>query len=267
MLTLTWTSMNIDSYLTHVHEGLGKLEQLIINVNDVIDNRIENNLKAISKVLLVDLPQESKSLSLEEFVKMQQEFIQHNTKFLMSKNLEVEKAVDDLLQTIMSYPLDAHVDPVSKEEAKNIKNYYIWYLYQALLNSTQNSLNAMKYRVVGRRGQGAANQPQLKPFFEVDVQLNGTVVSLNPSLDDIQKAINKAANAVLKCSKNLYRWDKKDSSVYELIAQEKEIVKVIIYLTGSIQGAKNKVNEVLHSFDQFRWLWHDSINELPQGVQ
>ncbi len=26
MVTLTWTSMNIDSYLLHVHQGLKKLE-------------------------------------------------------------------------------------------------------------------------------------------------------------------------------------------------------------------------------------------------
>jgi len=266
MLTLTWTSMNIDAFLKHVHQGLGKLEQLIININDIIENRIENNLKAISKILLVNLPQESKPLSLEEFVRMQQEFIQENTRYLMSKNLEVETAVDDLLTAILSYPLDPHVDPVSQEEAKKIKSYYIWYLYQALLNSTQNSLNAMKHRVVGKRGQGQGNPAQLKPFFEVDVQLAGTVVKLNPSLEEIQNAINRAANAVLKCSKNLYNWNQQDkpveerSSFYEMIAQEKEIVKVIIYLTGSIQGAKNKVNEVLSSFEQFEWLWRDSIS-------
>lgn len=45
MVTLTWTSMNIDSYLEHVHNGLKRLEQLIINVNDIIENRIEFNLK------------------------------------------------------------------------------------------------------------------------------------------------------------------------------------------------------------------------------
>lgn len=48
--------MNIDSYLNHVHQGLNKLEQLIINVNDIIENRIEVNLKNISKVSLVSLP-------------------------------------------------------------------------------------------------------------------------------------------------------------------------------------------------------------------
>ena len=56
MVTLTWTSMNIDGYLHHVHNGLAKLEQLIININDIMENRIENNLKALSKTVLVDLP-------------------------------------------------------------------------------------------------------------------------------------------------------------------------------------------------------------------
>jgi dynein heavy chain len=56
MVTLTWTSMNIDGYLNHVHIGLAKLEQLIININDIMENRIENNLKSLSKTVLVNLP-------------------------------------------------------------------------------------------------------------------------------------------------------------------------------------------------------------------
>jgi len=65
-------------------------------------------------------------------------------------------------------------------------------------------------------------------------------VSLNPSLDDIQKAINRAATAVLRCSKELFNWEQENTdsenkaSFYEMIAKDKEIVKVILLLTGSI---------------------------------
>jgi len=31
---------------------------------------------------------------------------------LISKNIEVERSVDDLLDSIMQYPLDPHVEPV-----------------------------------------------------------------------------------------------------------------------------------------------------------
>jgi dynein heavy chain len=44
---------------------MNKLDQLIISVNDIIENRIENNLKKVSKVLLVDLPVNAASMTLD----------------------------------------------------------------------------------------------------------------------------------------------------------------------------------------------------------
>lgn len=63
MVTLTWTSMNIDGFLQNFQQSLNKLEQLILTINDIIENRIENNLKLISKVILVKLPDDGKPLS------------------------------------------------------------------------------------------------------------------------------------------------------------------------------------------------------------
>jgi dynein heavy chain len=97
MVTLTWTSMNIDGYLNHVHLGLAKLEQLIININDIMENRIENNLKALSKTVLVNLPQDAQTFTLDEFVQMQEEWIRDESEKLKSKNYEVEGAVEDLI--------------------------------------------------------------------------------------------------------------------------------------------------------------------------
>jgi dynein heavy chain len=63
------------------------------------------------------------------------------------------------------------LDEVQQEQKKRIKKYYFWFFYQALLNATQNSLNAMKYRVCGKKtgGNSAASTSNstLKPFFEV----------------------------------------------------------------------------------------------------
>jgi len=46
-----------------------------------------------------------------------------------------------------------------------------------------------------------------------------------------------------------------------MIAQDKEIVKVILLLTGSIQGTRNKVNEFLTQFNKYTWLWDEVIVE------
>ena len=78
MTTLTWTSLNIDPYINHVHSGLKKLQELVICINDIIENRVEKNLKIVSKTLLVDLPENS-SFTVSDFVIMQQSHIRGQT--------------------------------------------------------------------------------------------------------------------------------------------------------------------------------------------
>lgn len=126
----------------------------------------------------------------------------------------------------------------------------------------------MKYRVCGKKtSTSTAGSAALKPFFEVEVRLEGQEVKLSPTLDEIQRAINRAATAVLRCSRSLLHWDQKDveadkkATFYDMIAQDKEIVKVILLLTGSIQGTKNKVAEFLQEFEKFSWLYKQNISD------
>lgn len=264
MVTLTWTSMNIDGYLRHVHQGLAKFEQLIININDIMENRIENNLKSLSKTVLVDLPQDAQTYTLDEFVEMQEDWISFESKKLKSKNYEVEGAVEDLIQTICSYQLDQNVEPISAEEIQKLSKYYNWSMYQALLHATKYSLNQMKERICGRRN---APKQILKPFFEVDVFLEGDKSDLRPKLQEVQDAINRAASHVLKSTKHVQNWNQKDQPeedrepFYDWIAKDKEIVKVILLLTGSIQGTKNNVHIFLESFEKFSWLWKEKADD------
>ena len=140
---LTWTSMNIEGYLHHIHTGLNKIEQLIININDIMENRIENNIKALSKTVLVNLSQEAHTFSLDEFVEMQEKWIKHESLKLKNKNNEIE----DMKITICSYNLDKHVEAISSKEIQKLSKYYNWSMYQALLHATKYSLNAMKERI------------------------------------------------------------------------------------------------------------------------
>ena len=80
-------------------------------------------------------------------------------------------------------------------------------------------------------------------------------MKITPSIEDVQEHINRAAIAVLKCSKSVVNWfqqdkaeDEEKESFYDMIAQDKEIVKVILLLTGSIHGTKNTVSSYLETF-------------------
>ena len=72
---------------------------------------------------------------------------QKKAELLQGKNVQVENAVHDLIGLIKSYPLDPHIGAVRQEDADRLIGHYNHFMYQALLNCTKNSLNAIKKRV------------------------------------------------------------------------------------------------------------------------
>jgi len=70
MVSLTWTSMNIDAFLARFHQELVRFADLVSKMRDIMDNRIARNLSAVSRLLLVELPHDE-SMTLDKFVSVQ----------------------------------------------------------------------------------------------------------------------------------------------------------------------------------------------------
>lgn len=99
---------------------------------------------------------------------------------------------------------------------------------------------------------------QSKPFFEIRLEMDENKnIKLNPSIESVQKAINNAAKEILSCSKKIYNWgqdDKKEEEkepFYKQIATDKEIVRVILLLTGSIKGTEDSLSESIGEFKKY----------------
>ena len=73
-------------------------------MSDVVDNRIERNLRAVSHTPLVELPSDE-SYSADKFLSVQERLVRTQAELLASKNVEVEEAVGDLLELIATHPL------------------------------------------------------------------------------------------------------------------------------------------------------------------
>ncbi|KAG2510575.1 hypothetical protein BBO99_00008735 [Phytophthora kernoviae] len=283
LVTLTWTSMNIDAYTAVAHAALQRLEELISSVLDAIENRIEKNLMIVAKASLVHLPTDQ-SFALDDFVRMQEKHVANVTRQLAAKNVEIENAVEDVLRLICDYTLDGASSSTSgslvnsatpptgttgttacdTEAMETFRNFYRNLFYRSLVTCTKQSLDAIKKRVCSKAGTGFLFLE--RPFFEVDVQLSVPSVRLSPSLDDIQKAINRSAVAVLRCSKSLYEWGQQSispetarTSLFERLGCDTEIIKVAILLTGALHGTKNQVHEYLSAFKKYDWLWKEDM--------
>ena len=281
MYALTWTSLNIDSYLEKSWAELGRLEQLTKKVADLMENRIEANLKIVARTLLVSLPGEKQTVSLDDFVDMQEEHVKAVTENLMSKSAEIESAVHDLLMAVAAYTLEGSVGRVSDSEIVKLKAHYNWALYQSLTNATKRSLQILKNRMSARAPAGIEAAERPGALFSTSLQLDGISVRLAPSVGEVESAVTEGAVAIMKCSKMIEAWDTmsvpacvqvilrpdKEPTVsgagpqgtfYDRIAQDKEILKSVLLLTGAVQNSRDEVTSYLERFSEFAWLWKEN---------
>ena len=142
-MLLTWQSMNIDGYLQRMHSGLSKFEELMKKVNDILDHRIEGNLRTISKTLLVELPS-NESFTLEQFVILQEKTTKTKTLLIESKNDEIEHAVKDVIGIITAFPLEI-AENVSKQSIQAFWEHYARLIYVSVMRCTKQTTLAKTY--------------------------------------------------------------------------------------------------------------------------
>ena len=216
LASITWTSLAIDDYLYSTEHLIGKLDDLLTKMNDIIEARIEANLKIISRSLLVDLDEDKMPFVVDEFVMIQDAFIKDMSVYMDSKNLEVEVAVHDLLELVDKVAAaDRAAGGNNKGSNPNaipkLVQHYNRLMYHAVLTSIKASYMLIKKRVyTGPSGQGilaAVSQPDASAFFssvvEVDMSVSPVEVVMKPSLSDIQDVINRAAISILRATKRI----------------------------------------------------------------
>lgn len=201
MYILTWTSMNIDGYLNRVTQGLSNLEELARKVNDILENRVEGNIRAIARSSMISLPTDT-TITFEEFVTGQSKHIKQQTELLKIRNVEINRALEDAESLLTgSGPEDL---AVNADDVSTFKQFYAGMMYNALLGCTKRSLQTVKKRL-GARGGNSWLQLD-KPLFEINIELAMPTIRTQPSLEEIQTAINTTAKRVLKSTVEIKAW-------------------------------------------------------------
>ncbi|KAI8792083.1 dynein heavy chain 5, axonemal [Biomphalaria glabrata] len=308
--TLTWTSLNVDTYIKEIYETMRDLEKLSKTVKDILDCRIEAVLEDMSITALCDLPEEE-PVTADKFLQMTTDIVQSAAESLASQSQLVEKAVNELVDTLKAHlPVEERVGISADEgyqcvqpDTKNKKlrcqeclpcsyytflNIYTQKNTEALVKCTRLTLDAIKRRLQSNRYIiGDESREEFKPpLFRVDVVLEIPNVMIRPNLDELQHALTKGVQIILKASENMDIWDhqvlqqrqlqkelelqaleEKDEGaklmptvsqakpLHKVIGEHKDIAKIAIQLSSIISTFKGDVQESLDNFTGYSELW------------
>jgi len=122
----------------------------------------------VSNTCLLVLPN-GRSFQRREFEVTQRAHLEKMTEMLVAKNIEVERAVDDLIDLVLMYPLDPEIAKPGQTDVLWVKLHYCHQLYHSVLTCVRNSTAALKRRIYYT---GTSRGFSLDiPLFEVDAVL------------------------------------------------------------------------------------------------
>eukprot|EP00462_Mataza_sp_D1_P017376 CAMPEP_0175163132 /NCGR_PEP_ID=MMETSP0087-20121206/25561_1 /TAXON_ID=136419 /ORGANISM="Unknown Unknown, Strain D1" /LENGTH=4572 /DNA_ID=CAMNT_0016451765 /DNA_START=103 /DNA_END=13822 /DNA_ORIENTATION=+ len=249
--TMTWVSMNIETFLDEVYAVLKRFSFLVSQINDIVENRIEKNLKFMRTLILVNLPNEAVTLS--NFQTDQAKHVEQCKNALEAKNSEVKRAVDDLIRLVKSYVFaNPDTEPTDQLDINFVQLHYNNKTFHSLLDSAKYSLLALKSRLFCD-----GETPKL---FEMQVALKIPTVVFVPSLDEMQEIVNEVVRGVLRCSKTVSDWGYDPTSrpraakpFFDKLACDKGLTVLLLTLAGAVE--KTKVIPKLDSAQEYSWVW------------
>lgn len=226
---------------------ISAFESLVLQVVDMQTNRINKNINFVERSIVLLLPP-AKSFTIKEFetvyasfssclvwsslvysdycavsqlfelacfvscavcvFQAQQRQIELVVKVFESKNVEVERAVNDMIGLITAHVVSPTIPKPDTTTVQRVKLSYQYRMRRAFAQATRNSLNALKRRL---------SQKCTTPLFDVDLSLQIPDVLLTPSLADVQACINTLIVRVLHCSKSLHDWGLEPNATQEVI--------------------------------------------------
>jgi dynein heavy chain len=123
------------------------------------------------------------------------------------------------------------------------------------------------------------------PLFKADIILAIPNISIKPTLDDMQSQLNKSIQAMLRMSQDVPEWRhatklkdlqireiekqaqeegedpkaavaaKAPKPLHKIIAEHKDVNKLVISLSSCMSGFKDEVQEIMKNFTGFAELW------------
>jgi dynein heavy chain len=223
------------------------------------ENRILRNLRVISNVRLIQVPEAV--VATEQFVSEQEGLIRVRSSFVNQQTMAIGMAVTDIFDLVLANPAENTRERLHCRDVLAITEKFWELVYQAVVTCIKGSIGMLKARIKHSFGMSFFSLAG-SPFFRVNVELVLKTLKTNPSLSDVQLAINRCALAILR-SVRITPWTlkycPKNSSLFSIMDKvlgAREIVPVLLLLTGTVEKIKVEVDSYVGTLNRFGHLWN-----------
>lgn len=224
--TLTWRSLNVETFIDEAKRYIHRLSFRVSKCVDVVRNRVDRNLITISRIPYFQQPKAS--VSLQELCSSLYKDIDDAHQFLMQKSVEVETGLDDMLTDIASLVIeDVRSIKIAFNEAEkrsalqkfsnrlaDIKKSFYDNFYLAVRNSIVSSLDVVRERVTAHSRKNRSEDSRLVPLICADVVVKDDTTTIEPGLEEIQTTIKMTTRYLLHGTRWIPEW-KTSSSLTE----------------------------------------------------
>jgi len=195
---------------------------------------------------------------------MQKKHVTDQSVILNSKNIEIQRAVDDIIAGAAIYMRSIYegnpaFQKIDTTDINCVKFHFQHVMYHTLLNATKKALYALRDSI-------RANTA----IFTLDVSLKSQAIELFPKLSDVHLAINSIARDIVHATKKVNDWGF-DSHVrqiragrpfFDSIARDKNFTISLLLVSGATESLKAQALVQLKHYSQFSWLWNAEIDVI-----
>ncbi|KNE55648.1 hypothetical protein AMAG_01535 [Allomyces macrogynus ATCC 38327] len=269
LVSLTWSSMNLEGYIANCNAQIAKLDELIVKVLDIATCRIAVGLRKLTEMQLCDIPGETEQWTLEQFLDKTDKRCASVVQLISNRSNLVENATRDMIAELQTGMPENLVKGDLRFSYEKVYFHFNLQNFDALVQATKGSLDILKSRLGNYASTQYGKSAQQKPFFKAELVLLIPNVVLQPKLEDIQSALNKAAVMVAEVSKRLqlawrkYLEDPADVHVAKSpeetaqVANNKDVSKIAVMLSSAVNSMKKDLEAHREQFARFDLLWKE----------
>lgn len=262
----------MESFISDNNKQLLRLQEVVDKVLDIVECRVESGVRKIAETALCEVPADSEQWQIDTFLEKTEKRCHSVLQSIAVRSNLVESAVRDII-SILKENINIDQNPDLRLSHEAVYFYANTLNLEALVQCTKGSLDLLRARLGTYGNVQYGKQPSQKPSFKTEIMLLIPNVVLQPKLEDIQGALNKAASMIVDVSKKLnlnwrvYLDSPEDAAIANSpedtgqIANNKDVLKVILTLSSAVNSIKKDVEVHKEQFMKYDSLWKDDKAE------